>query len=86
MSSGEKPTFTTSATNARSLAELKAICKAHGITNTVEYKQRYKDIPDLPAHPQRIFKHEWISYSDFFDIPQLRPYDVLKKEVQSLKN
>lgn len=69
MSDGEKPGVTMSATSARSLAELRAICKAHGIKNTVEYEERYKYIPDLPAHPERIFKNEWISYSEFFDIP-----------------
>ena len=83
MSSRAVQVVTTSATSACSLAELKAICKAHGIKNTVEYKQQYKAIPDLPAHPERIFKNEWISYSDFFDIPQFKPYDLLKTEVQS---
>lgn len=76
-------TVTTKATSARSLAELKAICKAHGIKNTVDYKEQYKTIPDLPAHPERIFKHEWISYSDFFDIAEFIPFETLKTEVQS---
>lgn len=79
----EKLPVTTSATSARNLADLKAICKEHGITNTVEYRRRYKDIPDLPAHPERIFKAEWTTYSEFFDIPQLKAYDELKKEVQA---
>lgn len=83
MNKGKNHSFITSATSAKSLAELKIICKEHGIKNTVEYKQRSKDIADLPAHPERIFKNEWTSYSEFFDIPQLINYDELKIEVQS---
>lgn len=83
MSSGDKPSFNTSAINVSGLAELKAICKAHGIENTVEYKKRYKDIPGLPAHPERIFRNEWSSYSEFFDIPDIKPYNELKREVQA---
>lgn len=85
MSSGKKTNFLTSATTASNLAELKAICKEHGIKNTVEYRQRYKEISELPAHPERIFRNEWSSYSEFFDIPQIKPYKELKKEVQSQK-
>lgn len=85
MSSDKKTNFLTSATTASNLAELKAICKENGITNTVEYRQRYKEIPELPAHPERIFRNEWSSYSEFFDIPQIKSYKVLKKEVQSQK-
>ena len=40
MSTEGQHAVTTSATSARSLAELKAICKAHGIKNTVDYKQQ----------------------------------------------
>ncbi|WP_417550417.1 VPA1269 family protein [Methylophaga sp.] len=85
MNSGKKTTFFTSATTASNLAELKAICKEHGIKNTVEYRKRYKEISELPAHPERIFRNEWSSYSEFFDIPQIKPYKEIKKEVQSLK-
>ncbi|MGB0466641.1 MAG: gamma-mobile-trio integrase GmtZ [Pontibacterium sp.] len=85
MSSGSKPDLNTSAINASSLAELKSICKDHGIKNSVEYKQRYKDISGLPAHPERMFRNEWSSYSEFFDIPHIRPYRELKQEVQAQK-
>lgn len=83
MSSGKKPDFHTSIPSAASLAELKAICKEHGIKNTVEYRQRYKEIPGLPAHPERVFSNEWDSHSEFFDIPQIIPYRQLKHEVQA---
>lgn len=85
MNSGNRYGFNTSVINASSLAELKDICKTHGIKNTVEYKQRYKDIPSLPAHPERLFRNEWSSYSEFFDIPQTKPYNELKQEVQAQK-
>lgn len=78
MSSGKTPNFNTTASSASSLAELKAICKEYGIKNTVDYKQKYKDIPGLPAHPERLFNNEWSSYSEFFDIPQVIPYRELK--------
>ena len=71
------------ATDASNLAEIKSICKAYGITNTVEYRERYKEIPGLPAHPERIFKDEWTSYIDLFDIPELIPYIDLKAAVQA---
>ncbi|WP_419652902.1 gamma-mobile-trio integrase GmtZ [Thiolapillus sp.] len=85
MSTGNKSGFSSIPIRASSLTELKSICKAHGIKNTVEYKQRYKEIPGLPAHPERIFRNEWSSYSKFFDIPQIKPYYELKQEVQGQK-
>lgn len=72
-----------STVTASSLAELKAICKAHGIKNSVDYRQQYKDIPGLPAHPERLFSHEWSSYTEFFDIPQPMPYNELKRKAQA---
>ncbi|MCL7942964.1 VPA1269 family protein [Marinobacter sp. ATCH36] len=88
MSAGKRVFFKEPATTASSLAELKAICKEHGIRNTVDYRQRYKDIPGLPAHPERFFNDDWSSYSEFFDIPQVIPYQELKKKVraQGIKN
>jgi hypothetical protein len=79
--SSNKAGFNRSAMSASSLAELKAICKAHGISNTVEYKE----LPGLPAHPERLFRNEWSSYSEFFDIPEIKPYNELKQEVQAQK-
>jgi hypothetical protein len=85
MSSSKKADHNNGTVNAISLSELKAICKSHGIKNTVEYRNRYKDIPSLPAHPERLFRNEWSSYTEFFDIPQMKPYAELKKEVRTQK-
>tara|TARA_Y100001949_G_C15882562_1_gene284470 strand:+ start:110 stop:727 length:618 start_codon:yes stop_codon:yes gene_type:complete len=71
-----------SGTNKKSLKEIKSICKDQGINNTIDYKRRYRDIRGLPAHPERIFSDEWKGYPEFFDMPQLQPYEQLKKEVQ----
>lgn len=67
----------------RSLSELKKKCIENGIKNTTEYKARYKDIPGLVANPERVFRREWVSYNDLFDIPAIKPYGLLKKEVRS---
>ena len=83
MSSGKNPDFKATTITAASLAELKAICKANDIKNTVEYRERYKDIEGLPAHPERLFNNEWSSYKEFFDMPQVKFYSELKKEVQA---
>jgi hypothetical protein len=58
-----------------SFVELKKECKKLGITNSVEYRHRYKDIPGFPAHPERTHALEWISYKDFFDIKEFIPYE-----------
>ena len=65
----------------KKLADLKSICKQHGIHNSVEYRKRYRDIPGLIAHPERVYANEWVSYCDFFDIPEFYTYKSLKKEV-----
>ncbi|PWW40557.1 integrase-like protein [Idiomarina loihiensis] len=54
-------------TEARTLEDVKLICKEYGITNSTEYRARYKKINGLPAHPERVFKDQWISYRHFFD-------------------
>lgn len=64
------------------LADIKSICKQHGISNSVEYKERYKEIPGLPSHPERMFSDEWTSYTDFFDLPQIIPFKELRKLVR----
>ncbi|WP_098728754.1 gamma-mobile-trio integrase GmtZ [Acinetobacter baumannii] len=66
--------------------DLKKTCKQLGITNSVSYKRNYRQ-HNLPAHPERIYD-EWISYKDFFDIPEFIAYGDLKKIIhkQSLKN
>ena len=82
MSSDKKQGFKAMPLMPSSLAEVKAICEAHGIKNTVEYKLKYKGIPGLPAHPERVFKNDWESYTEFFELPQFKPYGELKIEVQ----
>lgn len=65
------------------LDSLKQFCKNAGITNSVLYKQKYREY-GLPAHPERIYD-EWISYKDFFDIADFISY-VSLKEIISTKN
>ncbi|MBE0470716.1 MAG: integrase [Methyloprofundus sp.] len=67
-----------------SLAELKAECKKLGITNTVEYKRRYKEIPGFPAHPERVYANEWQGYKEFFDMDDFIPYQDLLKIIHPL--
>ena len=66
--------------------DLKKTCKQLGITNSVIYKKSYRQ-HNLPAHPERIYD-EWVSYKDFFDIPEIITYVDLKKIIhaQNLKN
>lgn len=65
------------------LAELKALCKQNGITNSVEYRRRYRDIPGLVAHPERVYSEEWVSYCDLFDIPEFVTYKELKRAIKT---
>lgn len=46
-----------------SLHEMKLLCKKHGISNSSEYKKRYKEVPGLVAHPERMFPDEWVTTS-----------------------
>lgn len=68
------------------LDSLKQFCKNAGITNSVLYKQKYREY-GLPAHPERIYD-EWISYKDFFDIADFISYVNLKELInaKNLKN
>lgn len=68
------------------LNSLKQFCKSEGITNSVVYKQKYREY-GLPAHPERIYD-EWVSYKDFFDIAAFISYKELKKLIENkdLKN
>lgn len=68
-----------------SLQELKAECKKQGIRNSVDYKKKYQHYDGFPAHPERVFKEEWDSYREFFDIPEFIDYSQLKKIVQQEK-
>ena len=48
--------------NRFSFSELKAECKIRVITNSVEYKQQYKN-NDFPSHPERVYSLEWVADS-----------------------
>lgn len=63
------------------LESLKKFCKNSGIKNSVHYKQKYREY-GLPAHPERVYD-EWISYKDFFDIPDFISYDNLKELINN---
>lgn len=65
-------------TQTFSYEQLKQKCKELGIIDSVSYRENYKHLK-LPAHPERLFKDEWKSYCDFFDIPQLLPYQEALK-------
>ena len=66
--------------------ELKNECKKLGLTNSALYRKFYRKY-GLPAHPERIFP-EWVSYRDFFDIPDFISYQSLKQLIApfQLKN
>lgn len=67
-------------------SELKSLCKELGLTDSHLYRNNYK-AHGLPAHPERIY-NEWISYRDFFDLPEFVSYQTLKKIIadKQLKN
>ena len=66
-----------------SLLRLKKKCKELGIRNSKEYRDRYKE-HDLPAHPERVYKDQWISYRDFFDIKEFLPYEDLVSLIKDM--
>lgn len=66
-----------------SLSQLKSKCKELGINNSKEYRDRYKD-HGLPAHPERIYRDQWISYRDFFDIKEFIPYHDLVELIKEM--
>ncbi|GAA70490.1 VPA1269 family protein [Pseudoalteromonas sp. BSi20439] len=68
----------------KTLDEYKAICKSNGITNSRLHLENYKSIPGLVAHPERVFKDEWVSYKDTFDVPDFYSYDKLKNILKPL--
>lgn len=63
--------------------ELKNECKRLGLKNSALYRKYYRKY-GFPAHPERIF-NEWISYRDFFDIPDFIPYRELKRLILPYK-
>jgi len=64
-----------------SLSDVKTVCKFYKIKDSVEYRHRYKDIQGLPAHPERVFSSEWVSYNDLLDIPVPYSYEELRRQV-----
>lgn len=68
----------------KTLGEYKAICKKNGITNSRLHLENYKSIPGLIAHPERVFKDEWVSYKDTFDVPDFYSYKKLKSIIKPL--
>ena len=66
-----------------SLLRLKNKCKELGINNSKEYRDRYKE-HGLPAHPERVYRDQWISYRDFFDIKEFLPYDDLSALIKDM--
>lgn len=62
--------------------DLKAECKKLGLTNSALYKKYYRR-HGLPAHPERIYE-DWVSYRDFFDIPDFMKYQDLKRLIAPL--
>ena len=83
----EKDNFLNLYPEQYSLQSLKEKCKALGIKNTIDYRDKYREY-NLPSHPERLFKDDWTSYRDFFDIPEFISYQELEKKVrqQKLKN
>lgn len=81
-----EPGLATSYSPFPNFEDLKKTCKQLGITNSVIYKKSYRQ-HNLPAHPERIYD-EWVSYKEFFDIPEIITYVDLKKIIhaQNLKN
>ena len=82
MSSHDNPDDRPFSAHASSLEEIKRICRENGISNSVDYRARYKAIPGLPANPERVFSREWTSYTDFFDLPQILPFKKLRAQVR----
>ena len=65
-----------------SYAELKQNSKDRGLTNSALYRKVYNK-HGVPAHPERIYS-EWVSYRDFFEIPEFISYNDLKDQIVKL--
>jgi len=60
-----------------------AVCKLN-ILNSVDYKKRFKLYPPLPAHPERVFKAEWISWYDLCELRGFYSYEEAVSLIQPL--
>lgn len=67
--------------------DVKHAVKVLGIKNSKSYRDKYKQY-NLPAHPERTFKSEWIDWFDLCDIPKPYSYDDICALVrhQSIKS
>ncbi|MGH1431801.1 MAG: gamma-mobile-trio integrase GmtZ [Neptuniibacter sp.] len=62
-------------TEYHSLKDVKTAVKILGITDSKSYREVYKSYPPLPAHPDRIFKDEWVDWYELCDITRPYSYD-----------
>ncbi|WP_374439505.1 gamma-mobile-trio integrase GmtZ [Pseudomonas panipatensis] len=50
------------------LSDLKRACKILKIKSAREYREKYRKHPPMPAHPERCFKGEWVSWFDLLGL------------------
>lgn len=67
------------------LSDVKIICKHFGIKNSFDYREHYKSITGLPAHPERVFSNEWVNWYDLLDIPEPYAFQELLALIHPLK-
>jgi len=67
------------------LRDVKFALKVLNIKNSKEYRNLYKNFPPLPAHPERVFKAEWVDWFDLCDIPRPYSYEEAIMEIAPLK-
>jgi len=66
------------------LKDIKVAIKILGIKNSKVYRDVYKKYPPLPAHPDRVFKNEWVSWFDTCDIPTFYCYEEAVEKLSIL--
>ncbi|WP_193075359.1 VPA1269 family protein [Pseudomonas sp. FME51] len=64
--------------------QLKQKCKELNITNSTLYRENYKSYK-LPANPNRLYRDQWTSWIDFFDIPTFLTYKESLKLIKTFK-
>jgi len=57
------------------LSTLKNCVKILKIKTSLQYRNCYKQYPQLPSHPERKFKNEWIDWYDLFGVIKFYTYD-----------
>lgn len=58
-----------------SLQDVKFVIKVLQIKNSQFYREEYKNFPCLPAHPDRVFKNEWVDWYDLCEMPVPYSYE-----------